>query len=98
MITRNGCSRYTCSIKLYSFTVARLCELNTLLHAIGSNIGASDHEAVLYMLPPSRRETALTSKGSLRLESGQVDLWLISLRDMRGDQIADYLQLLSEAE
>jgi 4'-phosphopantetheinyl transferase len=43
-------------------------------------------------------ETGLTSRGGLRLGVGQIDVWLTSLRDVRRDQLPDYLQLLSEPE
>jgi 4'-phosphopantetheinyl transferase len=40
----------------------------------------------------------LTSKGSLRLGVGQVDIWLTSLHGVSRDLERGYLQLLSEAE
>lgn len=43
-------------------------------------------------------EMRLTNKGFLRLEMGQVDVWLTSLRDVPADRELAWLQLLSETE
>jgi 4'-phosphopantetheinyl transferase len=43
-------------------------------------------------------EMGLTSKGSLRLGAGQVDVWLTSLHGISSDTELAYLQLLSEPE
>ena len=40
----------------------------------------------------------MTSKGSLRLGAGQVDVWLTSLSDVGSSQQFAYMQLLSEPE
>src|SRR5215471_17982297 len=43
-------------------------------------------------------ETGLTSKGSLQLRAGHVDIWLTSLSGVGSSQQFAYLQLLSEPE
>lgn len=43
-------------------------------------------------------ETGLTGRSSLQLEVGQIDVWLTDLRDIRPDQAADCLKLLSGPE
>lgn len=40
----------------------------------------------------------MTSDGLLRLENGQIDVWLTSLRDVHGDVQLAYLDLLTEPE
>lgn len=40
----------------------------------------------------------MTDNPLLRLETGQIDVWLTSLRDVGGELQSAYLQLLSEAE
>jgi 4'-phosphopantetheinyl transferase len=44
------------------------------------------------------REMAVTDNALLRLETGRIDVWLTSLRDVGGELQCAYLQLLSEAE
>jgi 4'-phosphopantetheinyl transferase len=69
------------------------------VHAIDSNKRASvRREDCPPMLAGRRMETGLTSRDSLRLEVGQIDVWLTSLRDICRDLVSDYLRLLSEPE